>query len=149
MGASSLISIRPIPMIVVVVITVAFASCAKSEDRDRSEQSNGPRPMARSERARGTAACNDYQRRICACSTTVPSNRKLATDCELSSSYNDALDLSARIAETTNSSAADRRAALSNARQIIQNCMREVAILSKGCPTEPVVETTTGPSNNK
>ncbi len=137
MRPSGLISIRTIPTTWVVVMMVVFTGCAKSEDRDRSKQSNGPAPMAKSERVRGTAACNDYQRRICVCSAKVPSNRKLATDCELSSSYNDALDLSARIAETTNSSASDRSAALSNARQIIRNCMRKVAELSKGCPKEP------------
>lgn len=111
------------------MVVLAATGCRSSRDAP-PDPGEGPPPLTESERELGTKACNDYQARVCAC---AESRAELAADCRMAGSRLEALELSSNVSIAEGTSAADRAAALGNARQIIRRCVEQSAELAKTC----------------
>ncbi len=119
-----------------IIITVLFAClvpACKKQERSSKKAEDGPEPISVKEQERGQDACADFKKRACACASEHPDNGKLETDCKLADSRIEALNLSARVSATENSSAADRSAGVTNARRVVSKCIERSAELAKNC----------------
>jgi hypothetical protein len=111
-------------------IAVTATGCKKYERK----ASTRPAPFPEAQAARGRAACDDLVAKECACAAAQPSRTDIADRCKLDRARPDALALAL---ETAMRPDVDNRVVIgaqNTARQIIDNCVTDVAMLpSLGC----------------
>lgn len=113
-----------------LAIVLVFAACKK--DADAPPPPTEKPVMTVAEVQRNRDACNDYVKKVCACSGKLPEFKK---PCELARVYPDAIETAIEVAANTESTRQDALQAHDTVRKIVKTCIEEMAKLpAAGCP---------------